>query len=384
MVLMLLGISALLTCCTFEDIGSTEAILPSTNVSIPTGNIPTPTNIPIVSDTPTITSVFPQDFPIITSDNVKDLSIQNEWIKKGPFSSVWAPNGKVFALYEHWEANLVDVISFEIQAVGYEVITYGLAFRNTDLIGYYHWEGPKFWNFISDDFVDIQYHDYEQCSGGNGMAISHDGRMAVTSSIGKDVKENKRYSDFFLWDLENRRCLGEIGRQDGDYLIFLEFSYNDSHLIAVTEFGISIWNINSLERVCSHNSNIVSIAISPTDDTLVLSDPIPYITDTEIPEIKLWDIARCQQVRTIKGVSGPISLGISHDGNLIGAGVDGGKNLIQIFQIDTGETLTFLEGSPDIVTSIDFSPDGRYLLTRSGGAWHPEDPTRFLLWAVSP
>jgi WD40 repeat protein len=93
--------------------------------------------------------------------------------------------------------------------------------------------------------------------------------------------------------------------------------------------------------------------------------------------VRLWDAPTGRLLRTIRLPQGPGPVGqvyavaISPDGALVAAGgftgEPGGPQSICLFQRDTGALVRRLEGLPNVVNHLVFSPTGRYLAATLGG-----------------
>jgi WD40 repeat protein len=101
------------------------------------------------------------------------------------------------------------------------------------------------------------------------------------------------------------------------------------------------------------------------------------VTGSDDKTVRIWDASTGQLLRTIRLPQGPGHVGkvfavaISPDGALVAAGgwtgADGQPKSIYLFDRDTGALVRRLEGLPNVVHHLVFSPTGRYLAATLGG-----------------
>ena len=129
-----------------------------------------------------------------------------------------------------------------------------------------------------------------------------------------------------------------------------------------------LWDVNTGRALATLRDvgNILAVAFSP-DGSLLAST-------NEDGDIKLWDPARGELVRTIRGEADQLRcLAFTPDGrNVVAAGK--GK-VIRIWDVATGQELLALEGHKAQINALAFAPDGSTLASCShDGAvrlWRP-------------
>ena len=145
---------------------------------------------------------------------------------------------------------------------------------------------------------------------------------------------------------------------------------------------LSVWQAD-LRNVNLHNANfahtnlaksvfaenfggILSVAFSPDGNLLAMGD--------SNGEIRLYQVADCQQILTCKGhTNWVVSLAFSPDGRTFASSST--DHIMKLWDIGTGQCLQILQGHDDEVWSVAFSPDGDILASGS-------DDQTVRLWSV--
>lgn len=139
----------------------------------------------------------------------------------------------------------------------------------------------------------------------------------------------------------------------------------DDYLRSLSLFGITaIWTL------CRHTHFVTSVAFSP--------DGRRVLTGSSY-EAKLWDVGTGEEIRTLSGHT--VHLGdvaFSPDGTrVVTAGRLYNTNTAKLWDAETGEMIRTFRHTT-WVRSVEFSPDGRFVLTGSldGTAriWDISDP----------
>jgi WD40 repeat protein len=194
------------------------------------------------------------------------------------------------------------------------------------------------------------------------VAFSPDGKTLATTSLDKAI---------CLWDLATGKQ--RLGFQGHTYeALSVAFSPDGKTLASVgaLEWWVTLWNTQTGERRATLGSKgeprqAVSVMFSPDGKTLAVGRE---------GELRLWDVQTDKAAAILKGPLGfYLSVAFSPDGKLVaagggvarGSGATGNPGLVELWDTQTGGHLATLEGHPDVVSSVAFSPDGKTLASGS-------------------
>ena len=145
------------------------------------------------------------------------------------------------------------------------------------------------------------------------------------------------------------------------------FSPDDEYIASGSEdSSVKLWERKTGREIRSflgHNHLVYSVVFSPDGRYLISSHCAgrgSYLPTRE--NIKIWNIKTGEELFRISGQSGVYSLDISADGKYI---LSGSYRIMNLWDINTGKEVMSFSGHTHIITSVSFSPDGRYALSAS-------------------
>jgi WD40 repeat protein len=194
--------------------------------------------------------------------------------------------------------------------------------------------------------------------------FSPDQKMIASCDSGKAVR---------LWDAATGEELATLGTFR-KLVKSIAFSPDGKHLIAVggmLDDELKVWQLPEQKLVAepsAHSVTINDVAFSPDGRWMA--------TASGDNSVVVWDFARIRPHRRLRvGSNGDVAtVAFSPDGQTLAAG--GYEGLVKVYDVQTGNLLSVLEGHGQRVLSVVFSPDGKRIV--SGGV-----DKRIVIWDVA-
>ena len=190
------------------------------------------------------------------------------------------------------------------------------------------------------------------------MLLDHGGgvRTVAFSPIDASLLATAGESNIIkLWNLKNNTV--QILRGHADIVNSVAFSSNGELLASGSEDRtIRLWNVHSQENIATFdhdNTRIKAVTFSPDGQILATGAD---------RHIKLWDVRDWAEIVTLRHDEWVRTLVFSPDGQFLAAGKGHeGPGIVTVWDVQTLDVITKLEGDSNRVRTVTFSPDSRIL-----------------------
>ena len=151
------------------------------------------------------------------------------------------------------------------------------------------------------------------------------------------------------------------------------FAGNGDWIVWHARATIQLQNVSSgaLETEMSHEDFVSTFSLSP-DGKLLASASARTVNGNLSPVVILWDSATSTESRVLILTEPANALSFSPDGSMLAIALGGN---IQLWDVVGGVLRITLPGSSDFIYHVEFSPDGRYLVSSA-------QDNQITLWGV--
>ena len=207
----------------------------------------------------------------------------------------------------------------------------------------------KFWDIATTSALLTLYE--KDSAKANSVVFSPDGRHVVSGDDHGALK---------FWDLSKKSNIKTFRRSSSIAFKSAAFSPDGRYVVSGSVFGhLKLWDIKTGMEIKSfiggHVKDVKSIAFSPDGRYIVSGDHSGVI--------KLWDVSAGKEVKNFEAHREIEGLTFSPDGKHV-VSLSGSSDQILIWDISTGMKVRTIEDND--IASFAISPDGRYIATGSG------------------
>lgn len=329
-----------------------------THIHIPTLTLSLET---LETTVPSTTSTIEPSRQVISVDVLERIGIAAEWeLQEYPITA-WSPSSTQIAIALEKAIFVVDTKTFEqntfresgfagdfIHDVAYSTDGKVLAAISGTTIQLWESLDGELISEISDD----------DCSAGLRVAFSPDGQTIATSWW--NISGPPLETDIYLWDTPSRQCRKTFLPLEGS-LRSLKFSPDGSLLViglGATNNQVLIWDVVADQQLCSLEGQFTAFVENWT-----------YLASWDANHAFLWDINTCQLLEETPELSNTFYITINPVNSLIAVGgaKDPGSTtsefIIQMMNFESSGVIHEIEGEAGWISYLEFSPDGRFLLS---------------------
>jgi WD40 repeat protein len=189
----------------------------------------------------------------------------------------------------------------------------------------------------------------------SGLSFSADGKILAVGQLDRTVT---------LWSLPagTRRAIFKVPPEDAS-VRSVALSPNGELLAAKCTFHVSIWDVAREREIATVRQNN-SYWDESGDVVLAPDGSILAIPWTGGEDIALWDCKTAKERRLKGHAAGVIHVAFSTDGKFLASGSD--DKTAKVWDLAQGEVVANLRGYEHPIWWLEFSQDGKRLLTWSG------------------
>ena len=187
-------------------------------------------------------------------------------------------------------------------------------------------------------------------AGVMGVALIGDGQLAVSASGDETLK---------VWDLESGRELRTLSGHSGPVDGVAVSGDGGLAVSAADDKTLKVWDLKSgreLRTLSGHSDGVMGVAL--------IGDGLRAVSASRDHTLKVWDLATGRELRTLTGHSGWVSgVAVSGDGRRVVSASD--DRTLKVWDLESGRELRALSGHWDMVNGVAVSGDGRLAASAS-------------------
>jgi WD40 repeat protein/tRNA A-37 threonylcarbamoyl transferase component Bud32 len=186
------------------------------------------------------------------------------------------------------------------------------------------------------------------------LAFSPDGHTLAAAAVNGDVT---------VWDLASRSLRYEPIRTPSGFLAGLAFSPDGTMLVTSGYTGVRLWDVATGASLGGFAEQAIASDLALSADGTLAAFALYAGSGAQV-----WDVADRSLVAAVEGdrEADEFSVALSPDGRTLAVG--GYGRFVRLWDVGTRALLHEPDQGADWMTSLEFSPDGRYLVA-GGTLW---------------
>jgi len=182
---------------------------------------------------------------------------------------------------------------------------------------------------------------------------------------GKLLASGDQEGTITLWDVEKGERVGFLGYGSGS-MKCLAFSPNGTLLASSGQGGMEVWDVATQSNVQNVTGHYFDVEFSQDNKHIFVAGEGVGVWDVEAGErLSLFVNNTSPSSAYFTWMLNARSLAISPDGRILAVGAKSVGGEVWLWNVVTGETLAVLTGHTSQVSSVAFSPDGKYIFSGS-------------------
>jgi WD40 repeat protein len=192
----------------------------------------------------------------------------------------------------------------------------------------------------------------------NGVAVSADGRRAVSASSDRTLK---------VWDLETGRALCKL-EGHSDHVNGVAVSADGRRAVSASDDNtLKVWDLElgrELRTLQVHPNFFIEGHLGLLKRVAASADGRLAVSASLDNKLKVWDLETGSELRTLQGHSDRINaVAVSADGRRAVSASD--DNTLKVWDLETGRELRVLQGHSGPVNTVAVTGDGRWVVSTS-------------------
>jgi WD40 repeat protein len=184
----------------------------------------------------------------------------------------------------------------------------------------------------------------------NAVAVTPDGRLAVSASLDQTLK---------VWEVASGRELRTLQGHTG-YVTGVALSEDGQRAVSASaDWMLKVWEVASgreLRTLIGHDDVVHGVALS--------GDGRLAVSTSEDRTLKVWDVASGRELHTLKGHSYAVNgVALSGDGRLAVSASD--DQTLKVWDVASGRLLRTFTGHTNWVRGVALSAEGRLAVSAS-------------------